>query len=280
MQKQKSNDLPKFIMIITAILLLATLFGAVSYYLTKDNRLEIQRINKEKLSDEVGNYNDFTKSEFIKFDSKLIDINNDGIKEKIETYNSKGFSQGYISVLSWDKIEYKEIGKIEAGKYLEICNPNFPIIEKEMEMNDLDTNNASGLFLCSLEQGGTAGRLFYKILIVDFDLRELSWMKFRGKENIERIGYAGMGEVYENEKYNFRFNFGNAWENTSYLVEERENIVSFNLKLKEPIILKNGTKKEYDSLFDIKINPIDEWKKSRPEQEGYNIYYFIFRHRI
>lgn len=51
MQKQKSHNLPKFIMIMTIILLVGTLFGVVGYYLIKDNKTEIQQVDKEKLSD-------------------------------------------------------------------------------------------------------------------------------------------------------------------------------------------------------------------------------------
>ena len=62
MQKQKSHNLPKFIITITIILLLGTLFGAVSYYLMGDNKTEIQQVDKEKLSDDKipNNSEDFS----------------------------------------------------------------------------------------------------------------------------------------------------------------------------------------------------------------------------
>lgn len=50
MQKQKTHDLPKFIIIMTIILLVGTLFGSVSYCLMGDDKTEIRQVNKEKLS--------------------------------------------------------------------------------------------------------------------------------------------------------------------------------------------------------------------------------------
>ena len=264
---KKENSLLTSIKLILAgniIVMVGATLGLTGYLIT----------NKDKKVEKIKNEINDLHNEFVKFDNKLIDINNDGIKENIKTYGLENFSQGYVSVSLWDKTGYKEIGKIEAEGYLEICNPSFPIIEKEMEMNDIDINKTGGLFLCSLEKGGTSGREFYKILVVDFDSQKLNWMKFRGKEKIERIGYAGRGEIYENEKYNFRFNFGDAWKNTNYLVEEKENAVSFNLKLKEPTILKNQIEKEYDFLFEIKIISKDEWKKTTSDiYYGVDVYY-------
>ena len=54
MQKQKSHNLPKFIMIMTIILLVGALFGAVSYYLIKDNSNSNQPTIKQIKSIELS----------------------------------------------------------------------------------------------------------------------------------------------------------------------------------------------------------------------------------
>ncbi|MCK5466116.1 hypothetical protein KAI56_01285 [Candidatus Parcubacteria bacterium] len=54
MQKQKSHNLPKFIITMTIILLLGTLFGVVSYYLAKDNSNSNQPTIKQIKSIELS----------------------------------------------------------------------------------------------------------------------------------------------------------------------------------------------------------------------------------
>lgn len=131
---------------------------------------------------------------------KIDDLDGNGQEEIIITLSSEDYSKGYVYIFTIldEKGNYKEIGRAECGKYLMLSG-----------IEDITNNGIKEIFLSSIERGGHAGQKFFKILNIDFDTQELSWIKFQDKEGKKNIIFEEWGyrEVCTFQKYIFNKDF-------------------------------------------------------------------------
>ncbi len=140
-------------------------------------------------------------------DRKVDDLDKNGQLEVIISFSSENYETGYIYIFTIldEQRNYKEIGRIESGSYLD-----FTDINQDKSVEDINNDGLKEVFLYSIERGGTADRIFYRILNVDFNTRKLNFIKLQDEAEKEsstfkEFGYRGRG-MYERYIFNKDFN--------------------------------------------------------------------------
>lgn len=171
MQKQKTQNLPKFIMTMVIILFLGTLFGVVSYYLTKgnvvDNQLEIQQADSEKLLDDK-----------IFNNSKDNNIENESDISDWKTYRNEAYGFEVDYPLNWKFHKFSTNSIVNITSY-DYNDPRF---------NDGDENGVTiEIEAESYDQKMTLGSLVSNKLlpINDEYINGISFLSLNGYDTIE-----------------------------------------------------------------------------------------------
>lgn len=71
-------------------------------------------------------------------------------------------------------------------------------------------------------------------------------------------------QIYKNEQYGFEIKLPLRWAN--YRVEQKDNVIEFSLKVKQPLISSDGTKEEYHKVFSIVAYTKNQWEEVKTQE--------------